>query len=115
MEILILYSILSSALFYLGSRAKITEPVWSSYPAWLAKFADCSACSGFWYGIGLAATLGRYDDLSFLGCDAQDPITPIVIGACMIVLTPIVAGLMQNGIGQVGSALPEEAYEPGGK
>lgn len=41
---LILYPMLTTALYYLGARAMITKFIWSRYPKWLDKFMLCSAC-----------------------------------------------------------------------
>lgn len=113
MNALLLYSILSAALFYLGSRALITRTLWSRYPAPLAHFMDCSACSGFWYGVALAITIGRHYGLDFLGLDPYDVFTPIVVGLGCLTLTPIVAGLAQAGIEQLGSAVTDSEDDDG--
>lgn len=105
MNTILLFSILSAALFYLGSRAMITRAIWSRYPRALASFMDCSACSGFWYGVLLSITIGRRYALSYLGLDPYDVFTPILVGLGCIAVTPIVAGLMQAGFEQLGSAV----------
>ena len=104
---LILYSILSAAFFYLGSRARITQVIWQSYPLPLARFFDCAACSGTWYGLILSLTLGRYQGLDVMGFDAQDWMTPIIVALSMLVLTPIVARLMHLGLQDLGTAIDE--------
>ncbi len=108
MNTLVLYAILSACLFYLGSRAKITTPLWSIYPRWLAELADCAACSGTWYGLILALTVGRYGDLDFFGLPGDFWLTPIIVAMCTMVLTPMVAGVMQTSMMLLGSALPDE-------
>lgn len=104
----ILFSILASSFFYLGARATITGWLWSRYPPPLARFADCSACSGFWYGVLLAVTIGRRYGLSYLGLDPFDLWTPILVGFGTLTTTPIVAGLMQAGFEQLGSAVESD-------
>jgi hypothetical protein len=114
MEALALYSILSTALYYLGSRAMITQPLWSRYPPGLARFADCPACSGTWYGAGLAVGLGRTFDISFFMFKSDSWFTPIVVGFCMMMLTPMVAGLLQHALNVNGSAVElESMIRPG--
>jgi hypothetical protein len=105
MQIFVLYSILSAALYYLGSRAVITRALWSRYPAWLAHFMDCSACSAFWYGIAISVTIGRRYGLSYLGLDPYDLFTPLLVGLGCLTITPIVGGFMQAGFEQLGSAV----------
>ncbi len=102
MSTLILYSLLCAAMFFLGSRATVTRWLWKRYPPRLAHFLDCSACTGFWLGIGLSLTLGRHASLNVFELDAFAWYTPIVVGLCMIVLTPITAGLMQAGLDRLG-------------
>jgi len=88
-------------MFYVGSRAVITHWLWSRYPKQFARFMDCAACAGFWYGILVASTL----DLR--------PIHPtrwintILVGLAMTVLTPVVAGIMQAGLERLGSAVDD--------
>jgi hypothetical protein len=93
---LIIYSLLCAAMFYLGSRAKITDWLWSRYPRKLAGFMDCAACTGFWWGVVWSVVLPF--DISGLGWMA-----PGVTGLCMVVLTPIAAGLMQVALDHLGS------------
>lgn len=102
MVTLFFYSLLSASMFYLGSRAKVTEMIWSRYPAKLTNFMDCAACTGFWWGMFWSATLGPSFDLAVAGLAATSLITPLVVGLCMIVLAPIAAGLMQHGLDYLG-------------
>ena len=108
MYTVILFSLLSAALFYLGSRARITERLWSKYPPALARFMDCAACTGFWWGILLAIAFGAAEPTSYFGLDVSKPITWPLVGLCSIVLTPIAAGLMQHGLDQLGVAVVEQ-------
>ena len=107
---LVLYALLTPALFYLGSRAVITAPIWNRYPPRVATFMDCPACVGFWWGLLIALTLGRSARADFLGLDPLAWPTAIIAGLCAIVWTPIVAGFMQRGFDSLGSAV--EPHEP---
>lgn len=100
---ILVYPLLSVALFYLGSRALITSFLWRHYPPKFAAFMDCSACTGFWYGLVLAFTLGPYAHIDAFGLPAHNPILPLIIGLCSIVWTPMVGGLMQAGFDRLGS------------
>ena len=95
-------ALLSAAFYYLGSRAVITSWLWSRYPPRLAKFMDCAACSGFWYGVltydVMIAT--RYIEGSFLAS--------LGTGLCTLVTTPILGGLMQWGFDTLGSVVPDD-------
>jgi hypothetical protein len=108
MESILIYAMLTSAAFYLGSRAAITRWLWGSYPPWLARFMDCSACFGTWAGLGFGMLLSWGPGLSLPSIPAAEWYSPFLIGLCSMVWTPIVAGLMQRGFEQLGSALPEE-------
>lgn len=111
---MIFYAALTTALFYLGSRAEITSFLWSRYPPWFAGFMDCSACTAFWWGAGIHMTIGQRYDVAYLGLDDHDLKTSILVGLCSLVVTPIVAGLMQQGFERVGSAVepPNNNPEP---
>lgn len=98
------YALLTTALFYLGSRATITAWLWSRYPARLARFMDCAACSGFWYGTLLAVALPQVDATLTV---FEGPVAPILTGLCALVWTPAGAALMQMALERVGSALTE--------
>jgi hypothetical protein len=102
---LVILALLTTSAFYLGSRAVVTEFLWSRYPPKLARFADCAACSGFWYGLLAGATLGPTLDLPKTLTVVYGP---VLIGLCSIVWTPIVAGIMQRGFEQLGSVIPPE-------
>jgi hypothetical protein len=98
------YALLTTALFYLGSRAQVTAWLWSKYPPGFARFMDCAACSGFWYGTTLAVALPQVDPtlVVFTG-----PLAPILTGLCALVWTPAGAAALQVSLERVGSALPE--------
>lgn len=86
----ILYGTLCAGLYYLLARARITEWLWSRYPAWLDYWLSCSACSGTWYGLGCGA-LGAYYDLPLFGLDPDHWLTIVAAGAVGMVWTPILA------------------------
>lgn len=106
------YPFITAAAFYLGSRAKITEALWSRYPKPFARFMDCAACAGFWYGLILQAIVGiGPQHLDFLGFTWQDPATPFIVGLCSLVWTPIIAAVMQSALDHLGSAVPADDEE----
>ena len=100
----ILFSLISAALFYLGARALITSWLWSRYPAKLTTFMDCAACTGFWWGVGLA--LVHPFGMSYLGADLHRWWAPVFVGLCSLVMTPIAAGFMQRGLDALGHVEP---------
>ncbi len=110
MEIIV-YALLTSAAYYLGSRALITRWLWSRYPPTLARFVDCAACSGFWYGLASAAILR----IPIPGIPIPEWASCMVIAICSIVWTPIVAGFMQAGFERLGSAVLEEGHDDSGQ
>jgi hypothetical protein len=106
MMTLLIYTLLSAALFFLGSRALITQPLWSRYPAPVAKLMDCAACTGFWWGLVTHLIIGRSFRLDVGPLPAMHPATPLLVGLCLIALTPITAALMQWGLDYVGVPRP---------
>jgi hypothetical protein len=104
--ILAIYALISTALFYLGSRALITRALWEAYPPWLTKLMDCPACVGFWWGM-IMHLVSRRLDLDVGPLPIEHPASPVLVGLCMLVLTPIVAGFMQHGLDLVGTVAPE--------
>lgn len=102
-DTLVLYALLTAALYYLGARAVITSWLWSRYPRWLAKVTDCSACSGFWYGVAVSEVLRR--PLCSIPGDAW--YLPILVGLCSMVWTPIVACAMHICFDRLGTAVPD--------
>ncbi len=118
MEIMLVYALLTSAMFYLASRARITSWLWSRYPAWLASWVDCAACIGTWFGL-LVGVIGH---LLHFGAGTEPGLlqngaglsrilvsewySPIVVALCAMVWTPIVAGYMQLGFERLGSGIP---------
>ncbi len=102
MSAVLLYALLSTAAFYLGSRATITSWLWTRYPRWLVKLADCAACSGFHYGAIVAAVF-RFDVFGLSGWAT----IPVVALSSMI-WTPLLAALHQMAMDRLGSAVTEE-------
>jgi hypothetical protein len=89
---IILYPLLTTALYYLASQALITEFLWSHYPPKLDSFMSCPACTGFWYGL-LCGALGWWLRLPYLGLDPRHFATPVLIGLSSIVWTPLLSNL----------------------
>ena len=108
---IILYMLVTPALYYLGSRAMLTAPLWTRYPARFSLFMDCSACSGTWYGALVGTFGGYYLGLPFLGLDGDNPVTIGLVALCSMTWTPIVAAFMQWAFEMLGSAAPV-ANEP---
>ncbi len=87
---MILYALLTTALYYLGCRARVTHFLWSRYPRWLDDLTICPACSGYWYGLGVGL-LGAWLELPFLGLEPRHLATPVLVGFASIAWTPILA------------------------
>jgi hypothetical protein len=90
----LLFTSISAALYYLGSRATITRAIWSRYPDGFDNFMLCAACAGTWFGFALGASLGWWQHLPYLGLPGGHPVTVIVVGLCSMVWTPIMADRM---------------------
>ncbi len=103
MIVLILFSLISTALWYLGSRALVTRWLWSKYPKPLSEFMDCPACVGFWWGLLLDWQVSPHVGGHALGLPSWPIWTLILTGLCLLVTTPIVAGLMQRGFDSAGT------------
>ena len=93
-----MYGLITSAFYYLGSRAKITEFIWSRYPRGIDKFMLCAACTGFWYGLGVALVIGWTFEMPFLGLPGRFWLTPIVVAITSIVFTPLFASAHVNSL-----------------
>jgi len=89
----VLYGLIASALYYLGSRAKITSFLWSHYPPRFDRFMMCAACTGFWLGLGEAFAIGWWLDLPYLGLPGRLWLTPIVVAITAVVTTPVFAAI----------------------
>lgn len=108
LDALVLYMLLTAAMYYLGARATITSWLWSRYPRKLAVFMDCPACTGFWYGIVVAAVFRR----PTISLPGDTWWSPIAIGLCSMVWTPCVAALMHACFERLGDAVPDDAPKP---
>jgi hypothetical protein len=121
---IVLFTLLSTSLWYLGSRAKITEFLWSRYPPAFARFMDCAACTGFWWGFLIACSIGQWAHIDYLGLGLQGPdqdlhgsarlaINSVLVGLCSIVTTPLVAALLSRSFDYIGTvAAPASEPEP---
>lgn len=86
---LVVYPLVTTALYYLGAWALITRWLWSRYPPVLGALMTCAACSGFWYG--LAAGWALRDALPFPG---GPRLGVVLAGLCSMVWTPVFARRM---------------------
>lgn len=93
------YPLLTAALFHLGARAVITQPIWSRFPDWLYSIIQCSACAGTWYGF-ICAACGRASGVPFLGTTAWWAI--VIVGLMSMVWTPIIAALHEFSMRALG-------------
>lgn len=114
MTALVLYPLLTAAAFYLGSRALVTEAIWSRYPARFAAFMDCAACAGTWYGLAVGIA-GAQIGLPFLGLPGAAWYVPLLVAACSMIWTPIVAAVHQAALERLGSAVPASAVDNSGE
>jgi hypothetical protein len=94
----LLFTTVSAALYYLGSRARVTRFLWSRYPNGFDDFMLCAACTGTWFGFALGTTLGWWQHLPYLGLPGGHPVTIIVAGLCSMVWTPIMADKMAGSL-----------------
>jgi hypothetical protein len=107
METILLYGLITTALYYLFARAMITKPLWSRYPSWLDYYTMCAACSGFLYGLVVALAIGVPFDLQFLGVVGRTWYTPILVSLGSMIWTPILADLHVNALLRLGVADPK--------
>lgn len=98
---LLLYALLSSAIWTGLSRAKLTEPLWSRYPERVAAFMDCPMCVGPWVSAGLAMVMGWERGVGFLGLDPHAFYLPLIAWFCGAVWTPIVAYLQHETLARL--------------
>ena len=106
MQTVLLYCTLTTAMYYLLSRAMITKPLWSRYPSWLDRYTLCAACSGFAYGVAVALAIGWTQDMPFLGLSGRFWVTPIAVGLGSIVWTPILGDFHVRALQNLGSSDP---------
>jgi sterol desaturase/sphingolipid hydroxylase (fatty acid hydroxylase superfamily) len=106
---LLLYPLLTTAMYYLLARAEITRFLWSRYSPRVDRFMACAACTGFWYGLAVAIW-GRYAELTFMALSGDAYYTPLVIGLCSMIWTPVVAWLHLAALDRLG--MPEHEEPP---
>lgn len=111
--IILLYALFSTSMFYLGSRALITEALWTLYPPRFARLMDCAACTGFWWGLIAHVAIGRTFGVDVGPLPADHVATPLVAGLAMLVLTPILAACMHLGLKVLGSVVDPDAMIDG--
>jgi len=113
MEMILLYALLTAAMYYLLARAMITKPLWSRYPRWLDYYTMCAACSGLLYGVVVALAIGWTQDLPFVGMPGRYWLTPPLVGLCSMIWTPILASLHVGALVQLGVEDPKaEPLDP---
>lgn len=106
MTILFLLPLITTALWYLGTRAVITQAIWSRYPLRVARFMDCAACAGFWWGVVA---------YSAMAWSNQAPYTKgyvLGIGFSSMIWTPLLAFLHDRAMYGLGSAIWEPPTGP---
>lgn len=107
---LVLLAIVGAAAHFLLYRALVTRWLWSRYPAWIDSFFSCSACTGFWLGLGVGIYWHLHARPSFT-LPAGDPVVPIVAAASTMVLSPMVAWLQTWSLERLGYSVPENGEE----
>lgn len=115
MQALLLYPLLTTAMYYLLSQATITQFLWSRYPQWLDSYTSCAACSGTLYGAVVALAIGWTQELPFLGLSGRFWMTPFVVAGASMVWTPLLADLHIAALLRLGSrayALPPTSTSP---
>lgn len=93
MNALILYPLLTVALYYLGARAMITKWFWTWTERELPRFGsfmNCAACAGTWWGFFVGSFGYEALDWRFLGINSWF-LNTILVGLCAMVWTPIIA------------------------
>ena len=120
---LVLYAMLTTCAFYLGSEAEITKFLWSRYPGshtpepgggylWpdgvlrmdprpdvgFSAFMRCPACVGFWWGV-LLGLFGAYHRVPFMGLPGRWWVTVLFTGLSSVVWTPLLAHLHRKALG----------------
>lgn len=104
----LLYALLTTAVYYLMARAAITQFLWSRYPWWLDYYTLCAACSGVLYGVAVSLILGWTLNLPFLGLPGRFWLTPIIVGLCSMIWTPILANAHINALAQLGAGFSDD-------
>lgn len=108
MDAAILIAFITPALFHLGARATLTAPIHRRYSPALARFMNCAACAGGWYGI-LAAAVFLVAGWSVFG--STSPLMIPITGLAAITWTPIAVDLQEAALVRL-SAPPAPDYTP---
>lgn len=106
---MVLYAMLTTCAFYLGSEAEITKFLWSRYPGssyqnllgydvGFSAFMRCPACVGFWWGV-LLGLFGAYHRVPFMGLPGRWWVTVLFTGLSSVVWTPLLAHLHRKALG----------------
>lgn len=105
-DTLLLLLLVPAALWYLGSRATITRPLWARYPTWLTSLTDCAACSGFWWGV-----IGYIIAWHAKTIPHEGPYTVYTapfFGLVTLITTPLIAFLHDQALYRLGTVVPEK-------
>jgi len=94
------YILVAAALHYLLYWAEVTSWLTSRYPPWMARWAGCPACSGFWYGLACGG-VGWWLRLPLLGLEPRHPITVLAAGAITMMTTPMVMALQLYALSHI--------------
>jgi apolipoprotein N-acyltransferase len=99
-----IYPVLTASLWYLFSRAKITEPIWSSYgDGDFAYMMDCAACAGFWWGL-VVHNIGIFWSVPFLS--VTNPWALLLMTPVVMVMsawwTPVLAAVHDRAMTTLG-------------
>ncbi len=95
------------ATFFLGSRAMITQFLWSRYPRWLDSLRECAACSGFWDTLILALFL-RYVIGAPLPILPNSNWCPLLLALCGVVTVPLIASMHDRALQDLGAHQPPQ-------
>lgn len=102
MTTVLLYALVTTTLYYLGSRAQITRVLWSRYPPWLDRLALCAACSGWWYGLAIGCW-GYWRQVPFGPLPGDRVDTVIGIGLASAAWTAILAAIHVRALTELGA------------
>lgn len=117
--LLVLFVLVTTALYYLFGRAQITQWLWSRYPPFLDSLARCPACSGWWLGL-LVGVVAAAADQRFLGLPwDRVPLVGVwssvpAIGLCSMVWTAVGFAYMQHALTStaIEDEVPEDEQDP---
>lgn len=106
---LLTLGVAGAAAHFLLYRALVTRWLWSRYPHRLDAFVACSACTGFWVGLGIGF-YWRWSGTDALGLHADLPALPVAAGAATMVVSPAVAWVQIAALERLG--VPETETAP---